>query len=297
MAEGFVIAPFMNPADNIYTIPPDTALATPIIRADENPETLPLSTTPDQHRREVEAIIRRVSISGGKTVAARISRIDGAIDLEESFSALCRAYPDAFIYMFHTERTGTWIGATPELLLNKVCSTLYTMALAGTRPTDSSGGWDHKNIEEQSLVTDFIISVLKPYSSSICIGNTFTKKAGPVEHICTPITAFLDNYTNPVSILGHLSPTPAVCGSDRQDSLETIMEFEHFSRGMYGGFCGPSYAAGDFTLFVTLRCAQCSADAISIYTGGGITPLSDPDSEWTETELKASTLKNILKFK
>ena len=36
-------------------------------------------------------------------------------------------------------------------------------------------------------------------------------------------------------------------------------------------------------------------DALKLYVGGGITPLSDPETEWQETCQKADTLLNLIR--
>ena len=116
------------------------------------------------------------------------------------------------------------------------------MSLAGTRPSDQTGEWDEKNIDEQKMVTEFICNMLEKKCIDVKTGNSYTKNAGSICHICTPISAKLHSgeECSIEDILIHLSPTPAVCGSDRESSLKLIKEYESFDREMYGGFCGPN---------------------------------------------------------
>lgn len=255
------------------------------------------STPKEDYLNEVSAIIRVLDGKSGKTVAARTIRIDRHIDIPATFDALCASYPDAFVFAFSTSETGTWIGASPELLLNVVGNKISTMALAGTRPAFSNEEWDEKNIEEQQLVTDFIGNNLEKNCKNVVISPTITKTAGAVEHLCTPITAELSSEENAVikDILTDLSPTPAVCGSDRKASKKLIAKLEKFPREMYGGFCGSNGIDGKSAFYVILRCAKCSLDAVCVYAGGGILASSDPESEWKETELKSTTIINKLK--
>lgn len=306
VGDGFVFAPFDNPAKGIYTIPdgecPEGYEFTPADTA------IPQSTSREDHAREVESIIESLAGEDGKIVAARVIHLDTAIDLNATFSALDKAYPDAFVFMFSTSLHGTWIGATPELLLKSVGNNLYTMALAGTRPAGTGGRWDEKNLREQRLVTLFIVSCLNKYCSIVRADKSFDKKAGTVEHICTPIEGDLTPLPrfSPVTwekrirnLICDLSPTPAVCGSDRGNALELIRTKEHFPRELYGGFCGPCQTTAKMAeIYVNLRSAKCSPDAVAVYAGGGITPLSDPDEEWNETELKSKTIiSNLISHK
>ena len=304
-AKGFVIAPFADPEDSLMTIPYDVCNPESDFKPAES--SIPSSTSRSDYEEEVRGIIRSLCNGRGKTVAARIIRIDVNIDLDATFDNLCSSYPEAFVFLFSTQTTGTWIGASPELLLRRDGEFLSTMALAGTRPiTEHDTEWDEKNRDEQAMVTEYIVDCLMRHCGAVSIGKTFTKKAGHIEHICTPISAYMpdsnlsdefeDSYANRLrQILTELSPTPALCGSDRSNSLELIRHYERFPREMYGGFCGPNDIEGISAFFVNLRSAKVSTDAAAIYAGGGISSLSSPDTEWNETEMKSKTIINKLK--
>ena len=287
------------------TIPYD--IINPNSRFEPETSYIPLSTPKKDYEEEVHQIIHALGDRRGKIVAARTIRIETNIDLDATFDNLCSSYPDAFVFLFSTPFTGTWIGASPELLLRKEGDFLSTMALAGTRPSsDQDIEWDEKNHDEQAMVTEFIIDSLMRHCGMVTAGKTFTKKAGSIEHICTPIYAYMppsdlaeeyeESYNNRLrKLLTELSPTPALCGSDRSFSLEIIRKYEKFPREMYGGFCGPNDIEGVTAFFVNLRSAKVSKDAVAIYAGGGITPLSSPEKERHETELKSKTIINNLK--
>lgn len=302
LGDGFVIAPFRNPAEGIMTIPFDFIPCREDLRPFEI--SLPQSTLKSEHNLEVRSIIKALADKNGKIVAARALRLECCIDLESTFEYLCKSYQDAFVFMFYTPATGVWFGASPELLLHKSERGYKTMALAGTRPVGHDATWDLKNREEQSMVTSFISSVLSKYFEIVDVGKTFTKVAGCVEHICTEIYA-----TNPLSalasqsneffreVLCDLSPTPALCGSDRLLAFGFIDKFEKFDRELYGGFCGPNNINGVSALYVNLRSAKCSDTEVALFAGGGITSLSDPEQEWEETEYKLKTIITKIKTK
>ncbi|MDE7159526.1 MAG: chorismate-binding protein [Muribaculaceae bacterium] len=289
--EGFTIAPFSNDPDGIFTIPPEHPLSIDALPVSLSGHALP-DTPANDHRSEILAI-KEALCGQGKIVAARKITVKGTPDPKATFLSLCRAYPRAFVFLFHTPASGTWIGATPELLAEISGDTLSTMALAGTRPGGTGGPWDSKNMEEQQLVTEFIISTLSHLYREVIPAQTLTLAAGPVEHICTPITAAvpIDSHDLRSRVLSALSPTPAVCGSDRKSAIRLISQYEPDGRDYYGGYCG---IQGKY--FVTLRAARIFADGVTLYSGSGITPLSDPDAEWEETRIKAETLLPHLKF-
>lgn len=305
ITKGFVIAPFRNPYEGLKTIP----CSCPLTDFDIKPRKchIPESTTKEEHRNEVEHIVAFLNDHSGKTVASRVINVHFSIDLNETFGNLCESYPNAFVFMFSTPETGTWIGATPELLLREEGNNVTTMALAGTRTAGQNTEWDIKNMEEQRMVTDFISDRLSRYCKSIKISQPYTRQAGSVEHICTDISAILaihssdENIGNQISlntlanILCDLSPTPAVCGSDREASMLIIEDNEKHHREMYGGFCGPCSLNGKTEFYVNLRSAKCSEREICVFAGGGITRMSEPESEWQETEMKSKTIVDQLK--
>lgn len=293
--EGFVISPFNGKDSGILMIPYSFGL---FLDDELYPvhSNIPQSTPKADYLKEVEEIANYFKDKSGKTVASRCIKIETEINLNATFAALCQQYPDAFVFMFSTEETGTWIGASPELLLEEDHEGIHTMALAGTRSADESGQWDDKNIEEQQIVTDYIVEQMEKNCDNVVTEPTFTKTAGSVAHICTPIHASKLNVPLTEFLLT-LSPTPALCGSDKEESLRLISELEKHDREFYGGFCGPYNINGKTSLYVMVRTAKCSDKSICVYVGGGITKDSKPEDEWEETELKSKTIINSIKTK
>lgn len=294
---GFVIAPFL-PEDKIWTIP-----YAPTSR-NKNQEQYPfpmVSTTYEDYANEIEVIRRFIGgFDNRKIVAARVKTDADKVDVASTFLSLLRAYPDAYVYCFSTPQTGCWIGATPELLLQKRASHLYSMALAGTRKADSQGEWDQKNLKEQQIVADYIEKCMSESGLTVKTGETLTRRAGKIEHLCTPIEAVanaeFNSADNLLHLLHKLAPTPATAGVPREAALEIITQSEKFQRAFYGGFCGPYRNTEEFTMFVILRCARVEAERYALFAGGGITSRSLPEREWEETDMKLATLNNLLCF-
>lgn len=301
---GFLISAFLPHSPKIF-IPRDAECESDTFRKalDENfsgqaypfPER---STSPEEHAEEIKAIIRMEKMGDlRKCVAARCLVLDGGIDIDSLFADLCHIYKEAFVFCFSTPETGTWIGASPELLLKETDGELHTMALAGTRPTGSAGHWDAKNIGEHEVVVDFIERAFGLAGLAARKHPRFTQQAGPVEHLCTPIDAQAPYTTSILPLLDALSPTPALCGDPRVAAAALIADKENFPRAYYAGYCGPWHSSEEFSLYVTLRCARVAPCRYALFAGGGIMPDSDPASEWKETEQKLSTLLEIINTK
>ena len=228
-----------------------------------------------------------------KIVASRRMTVPFSKDINDLFFDLCNIYNDAFIFFLSTEELGTWIGASPELLLERQGSKLTTMSLAGTRSLSCSKSWDKKNIKEQKIVTDYLIDIFDRFRLNPSIINQGTKQAGNIEHLMTIIEGkTVDNF-NLISLLKALSPTPALSGFPKKEAIEIINNFEG-DRSLYGGFMGPVFPNGDFRFNVILRCACLSPTTATLFAGGGITYLSDPEEEWEETEKKLETIRRLL---
>lgn len=297
---GFVIAPFLPHSPMIF-IPADREC-----ESDTFSEALRLnghglcapfpevSTTPDQLADEVETI-KALEREGRltKAVAARCLLQDAPVDINALFDSLCRNYPDAFVYLFSTPESGTWIGATPEVLLKNDGKELHTMALAGTHRDNDTDDWDAKNRREHDVVTKYIMDCFTDSGLSPIADNPETKTAGPVEHLMTRISVPASDTLDVLQLIDTLAPTPALCGMPRELAAETIAQREHFERAFFGGYCGPWNAYDSFSLFVTLRCAHVAPECSVLYAGAGIMPESDPASEWAEIDRKLSTLTSL----
>ena len=211
-----------------------------------------------------------------------------------------RQYHHAFLFFAAIPGKCAWIGASPETFLKYDRNGFFSMSLAGTQPVSTAQNppqWGGKDIEEQQIVTDYIQNTLKQFfTRHLETEGPITLQAGNVFHLCTFFRS--DEQIPPDRIdelVTQLHPTPAVCGIPKKRAMQVITEIEKQERGYYAGYLGPLQATGAFDLFVNLRTMEVFDDALKLYVGGGITPLSDPETEWQETCQKADTLLNLIR--
>ena len=248
---------------------------------------------------EYGAMLLRVMPSLGieKLVYSRIKEV--SFDRQNTaklFETLCKTYPKAFVYLVSSELFGTWVGASPEILLEIHESHGFTMSLAGTRLKDSNEEWGIKEYEEQKFVTDFIVNQLNSNGIlEIDSEGPYTSPAGNIEHLRTDLS-FDVNAEQTVYLVSALHPTPATCGVPRKESLDLIESIElkdcRYDRDLYSGYIG-EFSGKRTRLYVNLRCCQIINDKAFLYVGGGYTSESDPEKEWIETERKSETLTRI----
>ncbi|NOZ75607.1 MAG: isochorismate synthase [FCB group bacterium] len=233
-----------------------------------------------------------------KVVLARTYLTNDRIDPIRFFSVLRRLYPHAFVSLIATPEYGTWIGASPELLLavNEI-QQFRTVSLAGTEPVHESREpvkWTDKEFEEQAIVSRYILHRIRKLGiDEVHVEGPYTHQAGNVYHLRTDITGSLrspNGIAKTSRLVEILHPTPAVCGRPKKQALKFIHATEPFHRKLYAGYLGPVNISGESRLYVNLRCLQILDHQVVVYAGAGITDESIPSEEWTETTLKCQTM-------
>ena len=245
--------------------------------------------------KEIKKGYRKIVLSRTKSI------INNNIDLFNIFKGLEISYPNAMIFLVNHPESGTWMGATPEILLEKKENKAKTMALAGTQfvQNPSSASWGSKEQDEQKAVMDFIENILKknniPYSRKGPYTKTIAKNSdGYLIHLATDYQ--IEYIKNIYNIIMELHPTPAVSGLPKEKSIKFILENEAYDRKYYTGFLGPVNIEKQDTLklFVNLRSMEIFKNKFLLYLGGGLNKNSIPVAEWEETENKAKTLTQVI---
>lgn len=259
----------------------------------------------DRFCRWVEKAVREIrSDAFTKVVLSRPAEVELAASFgpQTLFYELCNAYRNAFVSLVALPGVGTWIGATPELLLSLEKSQLTTVSLAGTKSyqADLNGQniiWDEKERIEQEIVSDYIRACFESHG----ISNYFeypleTVRIGNLLHLQTKFSLHLQAVApeDISNFLSSLHPTPAVCGVPKEQALKFIEAHEICKRQYYSGYLGPVDFNDCTRLYVNLRCLQLHEDTATLYAGCGITKDSVPEKEWLETNLKLGALLRYL---
>jgi salicylate biosynthesis isochorismate synthase/menaquinone-specific isochorismate synthase len=257
-----------------------------------------------------EAVARAVErIRSGqleKIVLAREVQVHApqAHDPAAVFDVLRGGFPECFVYAVGRDE-GTFIGATPELLVRRDGMRASTVALAGsTRRSADPAVDDHlgesllrsdKNRHENAVVAERIASALSPYSVWVAAApEPVLIKVANIQHLAVPIRAQLSRAVGALTLAGALHPTPAVGGEPGDVARRLIPALEGLDRGWYAGALGWTDTNGDGEFCVTLRCALLRGELASCYAGCGIVADSDPSSELAETEVKLQALLPVL---
>lgn len=229
-----------------------------------------------------------------KVVISRKIVLKEQLSVLETFQNLISTYPSAFRYLFFHPKIGLWMGATPEQLVKINQQQVETVALAGTKLYSEEVKWTQKEIIEQKIVTDYIVSNIDKKVENIKVSGPNTTKAGNLAHLKSVITGQLPSDNFAMTLIENLHPTPAVCGVPKNVAQSFIHNHEGYDRKYYAGFLGEYTKAESTDLFVNLRCMEIEDKATTIYVGCGITADSNPTNEYIETENKSMTMRNVL---
>jgi isochorismate synthase len=222
--------------------------------------------------------------------------LETAVDpllIPDHFENALKEQPEAFVCLVNCPEYGTWMGASPEMLVQVRGARARVDSIAGTlpvvaAPTDPTQ-WGAKEREEQAMVTRNVLNTFLDLGiKGVSVSGPEVLKAAHVSHLHTLIMCEL-GHTPPGLLVRSLHPTPAVCGAPRDEAIQVIQKMEPHARSLYAGFWGPWRSGGKSSLYVNIRCMRIMDDRAVLYVGAGITKGSDPEKEWQETEHKALT--------
>jgi menaquinone-specific isochorismate synthase len=245
----------------------------------------------------------RAAIESGrveKVVAARRTVIELGSPVPRPLEVLERLRSEAGActrFLFASDGP-TFIGATPERLVNKRGACVETEAIAGSiRGEGDAEELLHstKDLEEHAIVVRELVRCLEPLALTIETPlHPEIQRLNYVMHLRTPVRATLRESHHVLDLVARLHPTPAVGGVPRTPALEWIRAHEPDERGWYAGPIGWFDRSGDGEFWVALRSGLLEGSLAHLYAGAGIVAASDPSAEYAETRLKLASLLHAL---
>ena len=206
-------------------------------------------------------------------------------------------YPSCMVFS-----TGSFLGASPELLISRQGRRVRSHPLAGTVARSGDPNADAaltglllgsaKEREEHRLVVDEVAAALRSVCRALDVPEAPSIVAlRNVSHLGTLIEGELegDNVTA-LDLVARLHPTPAVAGTPTAAAVAYLRAVEGFDRGCYAGPVGWMDSRGDGEWAVAVRSAEVRGDTARLFAGVGIVGDSDPEAELAETQLKLQAL-------
>ncbi len=283
--------------------------------ADESDLVLPYMRRDDPDRAEWGRMLRWAlgAFQDGtldKVVLARRVRFlfEAPVDAVGLLRRLEAATPRCYHALVEAEGR-TFLTATPERLFRLRGRDLETEAVAGTGARAEADAADdrlrdallasEKDRREHAFVRNAIADALAPLTDDLRIddqASALTLARG--RHLRTGIVGTLAEGVGPLDVLRTLHPTPAVGGTPSSGAADAIDRLEPFDRGLYAGPIGwvgrdeQGELAADVA--VGIRSGLVEGRTLSLYSGAGIVPGSDPGAEWAEIELKIGDFARVL---
>jgi isochorismate synthase len=269
---------------------------------------------PDDYAAAVEHATKRIRANEfQKVVLARSLIVDAEreLDAKQLLWRLRAVDPDCYAFAtlpFGAPQGAILVGASPELLVSRHGRDVRATPLAGSAQRFGDASRDRassdklfrseKEREEHRVVVEDVAHVLGAFCDELdhphepeLLGTA------NVWHLATPFRGRLhDPGVSVLELVAALHPTPAVCGTPREEAREALAELEPIDRGAYAGPVGWVDANGDGEWAIALRCAEITGKTARLFAGAGIVADSVPEAEVDETERKFRALLDALRW-
>ena len=269
---------------------------------------------PDDYAAAVERATKRIGANVfQKVVLARSLIVDAEreLDAKQLLWRLRAVDPDCYAFAtlpFGAPPGAILVGASPELLVSRHGRDVRATPLAGSAQRFGDASRDRasadklfrseKEREEHRVVVEDVGHVLGAFCDELehphepeLLGTA------NVWHLATPFRGRLhDPGVSVLELVAALHPTPAVCGTPREEAREALAELEPIDRGAYAGPVGWVDANGDGEWAIALRCAEITGKTARLFAGAGIVADSVPEAEVDETERKFRALLDALRW-
>lgn len=233
-----------------------------------------------------------------KVVISREIKIksDGLINIESILQNLLKQNESSFIFSY-CKGGKTFLGATPEILIQKEKNNILSYALAGTvlrsyKEDESEEKRllrDTKNRHEHQIVIDSIVNSMRNFTDELIVDETKILELKNLYHLQTCIHGKNTSRTL-LQWVKLLHPTPALGGDPVNKALELIKRYEKHERGLYAAPIGIIDENGDGIFVVGIRSALIEKNIVYAYSGCGIVDKSNCESEYIETTNKLKTI-------
>jgi len=194
----------------------------------------------------------------------------------------------------------TFLGATPEQLIQKSGLELRTEAVAGSVSADDASSANRllssdKDSREHEFVVSEILRLLGPLTTELAPApKPEVHRLRTVLHLRTSIRGKLREPGHVLDLVSRLHPTPAVGGVPTEAAIDFIVQHEPDQRGWYSAPFGWFDESGDGRFVVALRSGLVAGKHAELYAGAGVVSDSNAPSEFAETRWKLAALLGAL---
>jgi anthranilate synthase component 1 len=223
-------------------------------------------------------------------------------DLTSFYKTLREINPSPYMYYIKMGERQL-IGSSPEMLIRVDDGLVETYPIAGTRPHTNDPIEnkrlakellaDPKERAEHVMLVDLArndLGKISEYGTVKVTNFMEVHQFSHVQHIVTRVIGKLRKELDSFDALRAVFPAGTVSGAPKVRAMEIIDELEPTRRGPYAGAVGFFSYNGNSDFAITIRTLVVNGNNAYIQAGGGIVADSVPETEWFETEHKASAL-------
>lgn len=228
-------------------------------------------------------------------------------DMNSLFADLVGKRPAAYAAFLPIDQDRHVLSNSPELFLSIAAGQVVAEPVKGTCPRGRTEAEDQaaaeglrgsrKDRAENIMIADLLRNDL----AKICIDHSIEEEEicsirslSYVHHLYSRIRGRLAPEVDAVSALKSCFPCGSITGAPKWRAMEIIAAIEGVGRGPYCGAIFLLRPNGDAVVSVPIRTATIRREQDRVHMrarfGGGITTLSNPAEEYTETCAKASAL-------
>ncbi len=269
------------------------------------PATVTADFTPDGYRAAVAAVVEHV-LAGDifqANLAQRFTAPFAGNPLALYRRIRARSAAPLAAYLDHGELQ--LLSASPErfLTLDAASGAVETRPIKGTRPRSDDPSRDselavelvasEKDRAENVMIVDLLRNDLARVCApgSIEVPSLCALESHPtVHHLASTVTGTLRQGRDALDLLAATFPGGSVTGAPKLRAMAIIAALEPVTRGAYCGAIGWLGCDGSLGLSIAIRTITVARGIASLHAGGGITALSEPETEYQETLDKARAL-------
>ncbi len=225
------------------------------------------------------------------------------------FNNLTQESPNPFSCFYKNEHQFL-LCASPERFLQKAGDRIITQPIKGTARRylndESKDALQKKSLlESQKERSENVMAVdlsrndlsIICEEGSVHVSELYGIYTFPqVYQMISTVVGKLPQHINLATIIDATFPMASMTGAPKKKVMEFIEQYEKTSRGIFSGTVGYITPNNNFDFNVVIRSIiyNDKTNELSFPVGGGITWLSEPESEWEECLLKSMAIRKIL---
>ncbi len=233
----------------------------------------------------------------------------GAATALDLYRLLRTIEPSTHLFYFDHGDDGEIVGASPEILGQKIGREVLYRPIAGTRHRGQTVAEDRALLAEmradpkENAEHDMLLDLGRNDLGRVCGPGTvrvtrekYAKHFATVMHMVSDLRGELRPEVDQFEFYAAVMPAGTLTGAPKVRATQLLTELEDAPRGVYGGTVGYWSVNGNMEHAIAIR-TMVVKDGVARYRcGAGVVADSDPRLEWKEIHNKARTLTKVVQY-